>query len=167
MIRDIAYSINKLSRNYKIGKLQSIRKELKKLKIKPGSEIFRDATISDEEERAFHYGGRKELQFNICFEEEGLRYGIALSLERNITLPDITLLYPKARRLNQFIRQEPNFFKEYKMWHWLNKKIRSAIGPVKEISEDLLKPKTFIFIGKLQPKKEIDFDKILTTFDEL
>lgn len=169
MIRDIAYKINKLSHNYKIGKLQSIRKEIKKLKRKPCSEIFHDDddTISDQEERAYHYGGRKELQFNVAFEEEGLRYGIALSLESSRTLPDITILYPNAKRLNQFIRQEPNFFNEYKMWYWLDKKTRIDIGPVKEIPEDLLKPKTFIFIGKLQPKKEIDFDKILTTFDEL
>jgi hypothetical protein len=166
MISDIAYRINELSHGHKIGDLQSIRKEIKKLQRRPGSEIFHAETIYDEENYAYHYGGRKELQFNIGFEEEGLRYGIALSLESSQTLPDITLLYPNAKRLNQFIRQEPNFFNEYKMWHYQNGE-RSPIGPVKEISEDLLKPKTFIFIGKLQPENLIDFDKILTTFDEL
>lgn len=169
MISDIAYRINELSHGHKIGDLQSIRKEIKKLQRKPGSEIFHADTIFDEKRYAYHYGGRKELQFNIGFEEEGLRYGIALSLEPSRTLPApaITLLYRNAKRLNQFIRQEPNFFNEYKMWHDQNGKRSSPIGPVKEISEDLLKPKTFIFIGKLQSENEIDFGKILITFDEL
>ena len=166
MIRDVVYRINQLSHGYKIGELQSIRKEIKKLQRRPGSEIFHDDTIYDQKEYAFHYGGRKELQFNVGLEDEGLRYGIALSLETSQTLPDITLLYPNAKRLNQFIRQEPDFFNEYKMWHYQDDR-RSDIGPVKEISEELLKPKTFIFIGKLQPKNAIDYDKILSTYDNL
>ena len=166
MIRDVANRINELSHRHKIGELQSIRKEIKKLQRRPDSVIFHDDTISDQGEWAYHYGGRKELQFNIGFKNKKLRYGIALSLETSRTLPDVTLLYPKAKRLNQFIRQEPNFFNEYKMWHSQDGK-DSAIGPVKEISKELLKPKTFIFIGKLLPKNGIDYDKILTTFDEL
>lgn len=165
MIRDVANRLNELSDGYKIGGLQDIRKEIKNLQRRPGSLIFHNDTISDEGGWAYHYGGRKELQFNIGFEEEGLRYGIALSLESSQTLPDITLLYPTARRLNQFMRQYPEFFRDYLMWHWQDK--RSSIGTVKEISEDLLEPKTFIFIGKLQKENDIDFDKILATFDEL
>lgn len=115
-IRDVAERLNALSENYKIGDLQNLRKEIKNLQRKPGSVIFHNDTISDEG-WAYHYGGRKELQFNIGFEEEGLRYGIALSLESSQTLPDITLLYPNARRLNQFMRQNPKFFRDYLMWH--------------------------------------------------
>jgi hypothetical protein len=164
-IRDVAEQLNKLSAGYKIGDLQNLRKEIKNLRRRPGSLIFHDDTISDEG-WAYHYGGRKELQFNIGFEEEGLRYGIALSLESSQTLPDITLLYPTARRLNQFMRQHSEFFRDYLMWYWQDEE-RSAIGPVREISEALLKPKTFIFIGKLQKENDTDFDSILTTFDEL
>jgi hypothetical protein len=163
-IREVAERLNQLSGGYKIGDLQSLRKEIKNLQRRPGSLIFHNDTISDEG-WAYHYGGRKELQFNIGFEEEGLRYGIALSLESSQTLPDITLLYPNARRLNQFMRQNPEFFRDYLMWYW--QEVRSPIGPVKEISEALLQPATFIFIGKLQNENEIDFNSILTTFDEL
>lgn len=166
MIRHVAHRINELSHKYKIGALQNIRKEIKKLKRRPCSEIFHDDVIFDQKEYAYHYGGRKELQFNIGLEDEGLRYGIALSLETSRALHKITLLYSHARRLNQFIRQEPNFFNEYKMWHYQDEE-RSDIGPVKEISGELLKPKTFIFIGKLQPKNAIDYDNILVTFGEL
>ena len=155
MIRKIAYKINDLSRGFNIGTLQNIRTEIKKLERRPGSDIFKDSTIDKNDEWAFHYGGRKELQFNIGLEDEGLfRYGIALSLEASHTLPDITILYPKARRLNQFIRQHPDFFADYKMWYH-QENGRSKIGPVKEISEDLLKLHTFIFIGKLQPDNKI------------
>jgi len=44
---------------------------------------------------------------------------------------------------------------------------RSGIGPVVEISDSLLKPHTFIFIGKLVPEKHIDFKNVLETFDDL
>ena len=166
MIRDIANKIDDLAQSHRIGQLQSIRKRIKGLDRRPGSSIFADSTISDDGEWAFHFGGRKELQYNIGIEEEGLRYGVALSLEPSQTLPDIRLLYPKARLLNQFIRQYPDFFSEYSMWHWA-KEGRSEIGPVTQVTEDLLRPNTFIFLGKLQEMGHIDYDAILTTFDEL
>ena len=166
MIQDIAYKINDLSRSHRIRQLQSIRKRIKGFDRRPGSSIFADSTISEDGEWAFHFGGRKELQFNIGIEKEGLRYGVALSLEPSQTLPNISLLYPKARRLNQFIRQYPDFFSEYSMWHWSNEG-RSEIGPVTQITDDLLRPKTFIFLGKLQEMEHIDYEVILTTFDEL
>ena len=167
MIRDIANRINDLAQSHRIGQLQDIRKKINAFDRRPGSSIFRKNTISDKGEWAYHFGGRKELQFNIGIEEEGLRYGVAFSLESSRTLPDITLLYPKARRLNQFIRQNPDFFSEYSMWCWVADKWRSKTDPVKEITEDLLRPKTFIFIGKLQSMEQIDYDAVLKTFDEL
>lgn len=166
MIGDIAERINNLAKSYKIGQLQEIRKKLKGLDRRPGSSIFSNMTVSDESEWAFHHGGRRELQFNIGFEKEGLRYGVALSLEPSRTLPDISLLYPNARRLNQFIRQYPDFFSAYYMWHWVEEE-RSEIGPVTQINEGLLRPHTFIFIGKVQSRDSIDYRSILTTFDEL
>lgn len=166
MIRNIAYKLNDLARQYKIGQLQDIRKKIKRFDRRPGSSIFCNSTISDNGEWAFHFGGRKELQFNIGFEDEGLRYGVALSLESSHTLPDITLLYPKARRLNEFMRQNPGFFSEYSMWYWTNEG-RSKIRKVREITDKLLRPNIFIFIGKLQDTNHIKYKAILETFDEL
>ncbi|PKN12669.1 MAG: hypothetical protein CVU69_06445 [Deltaproteobacteria bacterium HGW-Deltaproteobacteria-4] len=163
MISEIAHKINELSHGYNIGGLQEIRKKLKGLSRRPGSEIFADASISND--WAFHYGGRKELQFNIGDENEGLRYGIAFSLEASQTLPDISLLFPKILKLNQFIRENPHFFSNYNMWHY-HRNSRSPIGPVVEISANLLVPRTFIFIGKIQESDE-GYTEILTTFDEL
>jgi len=166
MLREIAIRINELSKAHEIGRLQDIRKKIKGFDRRPSSSIFSEATIDKNDGWAFHHGGRRELQFNIGDEEEGLRYGIALSLEASRTLPDISYLYPKAKRLNQFIRLQPDFFSDYKMWWWTRDK-RSEIGVVKEIPEALLKPHTFIFLGKIQSTKKIDFESILTTFDDL
>jgi hypothetical protein len=65
MIRDIANKINDLAQEHKVGQLQDIRKKIKAMDRKPGSSIFADSTISDEADWAFHFGGRKVLQFNM------------------------------------------------------------------------------------------------------
>lgn len=163
-IKDIANNINQKSKEYRIGDLQTIRKEIKKLTRKANSQIFNYDTISDEG-WAFHYGGRKELQFNIGFEEEGLRYGVAFSLETSQTLPDINFLRPKINKLNSIIQENPELFLDYKMWYWRG--IRSEITDVKKISSSIIKNGTFIFIGKLMNIKQLDYNEILQTFDNL
>lgn len=164
VISEIAYNLNKLSHDYHIGELQDIRKKLKGLSRRAGSEIFADLSISDD--WAFHYGGRKELQFNIGIEDEGLRYGIAFSLEASQSLPDISLLFPKILKFNQFLRENAGFFTHYSMWHYHND-VRSPVGPVVEISDSLLTPHTFIFIGKLTDIEDVSYENILEAFDEL
>lgn len=164
-IKQIAEKINNLSVNYEIGRLQEIRKSIKNLSRKASSTIFNNETIS-EDGWAFHYGGRKELQFNIGYEDEGVRYGIALSLETSRTLPSIEILYPKLLRLNSLIANEPELFADYKMWFWQGGK-RSEITNVFEIDESLTKNGTFIFVGKIMSINEIDFNEILETFDNL
>lgn len=113
-IREIAVKINEESHKYQFGKLQDLRKEIKGLSKKASSLIFTDQTISNDG-WAFHHGGRKEIQFNIGFESEGLRYGIAFSLETSRSLPDLSILYPKILKLNSLIRNEPDLFLGYKM----------------------------------------------------
>jgi len=164
-ISEIAHKIDQLSSPYLIGDLQGIRKKLKNGAKKAGSTIFREETINDAEGWAYHYGGRTELQFNIGKEEEGIRYGIAFSLEPSHTLPDIELLFPKITSFNCFFRENLGFFKEYRMWYW--QKGRSDIQPVTEIGSNLLVTGTFIFIGKLTKSDGINYQGILKTFDEL
>ena len=164
-ISEIANQLNDLSKNYQIGKLQQIRKELKQLKRRAGSNIFDKTTISDDGEWAFHFGGRRELQFNIGFENEGFRFGLAFSLETSRSLPDIKILFPRIYKLNSIIRESPEFFSDYKMWFW--DKNRSEIGKVTEITKSNIKQGIFIFIGKIIPLENIDFNNILSTFDNL
>lgn len=163
-IREIANEINAKAKNYRFGKFQDIRKEIKGLSKKASSTIFTDQTISDDG-WAFHYGGRKEIQFNIGLEKEGLRYGVAFSLETSRSLPDLSILYPKILKLNSLIRNEPDLFVNYKMWYWKN--TRSKIKDVYEIDDNLAQQGTFIFIGKLIDADNIDYNEVLSTFDDL
>lgn len=163
-IENIAGQINKKSGSYNIGKLQSIRKEIKKLKKRPIQGIFSKQTIT--KEWAFHVGGRSELQFNIAYENEGLRYGFAFSLATSRSLPNLDILYPKILKLNTAIIENALLLEKYKMWcHGQGK--RSAIADVKPIGAELVKNGNFIFIGKIMPNNQIDIDEVLKTFDEL
>lgn len=163
-IREIANEINTRAMNYRFAKFQDIRKDIKGLSKKASSSIFTNQTISDKG-WAYHYGGRKEIQFNIGIENEGLRYGIAFSLETSRSLPDVSILYPKILKLNSLIRNEPDLFDDYKMWYW--KSERSEIKNVFEINGDLAQNGTFIFIGKLMDIDNLDFNEILLTFTDL
>ena len=99
-LKEIAYNLNDKSKAYQFGKLQDIRKELKGLSKKARNDIFVNTPNTMTDNWAYHYGGRSEIQFNIGFEEEGFRYGLAFSLETSQTLPDINLLSPKIKKLN-------------------------------------------------------------------
>lgn len=160
----IANELNVKSADYKIGDLQGIRKKIKGFQQKAGSVIFDARTISDT--WAFHYGGRKELQFNIGIEDDEFRYGLAFSLEPSQSLPDVSILFPKIRVLNHLIRESPELFAPYKMWFW-NGDERTESTPVHEIGEDWVNTDGFIFFGKMMPIDQIDYDVILTTLDAL
>jgi hypothetical protein len=164
-IREIAHKINEESQKHQIGKLQDLRKEIKGLSRKASSMIFTDQTISNDG-WAFHYGGRSELQFNIGFEDEGFRYGLAFSLETSQTLPDIDLLLPKIKKLNTLIQEKPHVFSDYKMWYWQGGE-RSEIFDVRKIGSKLIQNGTFIFFGKLIEEDKLNYDEILQTFDDL
>lgn len=163
-ILELALKLNEASKNYKIGDLQKIRKTLKGLKRSPGNEIFNIATIN-EDGWAFHYGGRSELQFNIGIEEEGIRYGLAFSLEPSQSLPDVSVLYPKILRLNCLIREKPELFSEYKFWYWHGE--RSQPANFVQIPAEIIKSGYFIFFGKLVKEKELDINVILQEFDKM
>jgi len=97
---------------------------------------------------AFHWGGRSELQFNIGFEDNGyFRFGVAFSLEPDRNLQDpVSALHPKILAFNAAM---PRFevLKRLKMW-WYQDHERSQEKDVREISESLVRPGTFVFIGE-------------------
>lgn len=163
-IRELADKINDASADYDFGNLQDYRTKLKNLAKKPTSKIFTDATISDDG-WAFHLGGRSEMQFNIGFEDDGLRYGLAFSLEASQSLPDVSVLYPKILRLNVIFRERPEDFSDYSLWFWSTD--RSSTTQMSEIPSSWVHPKSFIFFGKLMDPAKIDVDEILTTFDRM
>ena len=165
-LKEIAFEINKKSIGYEIGDLQSIRKDIKGLKKRSVNSIFVDNPNTLTDSWAFHHGGRSEIQYNIGFEDEGFRYGLAFSLETSQSLPDIDILYPKVLKLNCLIRENPEFFSEFKMWNWNGDK-RSEISEVTEIQQPIIRKGIFIFLGKTLKMDEIDIDEVLKTFDKL
>ena len=56
-------------------------------------------------------------------------------------------------------------FVNYKMWFWRGE--RSKIENVWEIDDKLVKDGTFIFIGKIMDVDNLDYDDIISTFDDL
>ncbi|MEZ6096884.1 MAG: hypothetical protein R3C03_22130 [Pirellulaceae bacterium] len=70
---------------------------------------------------AIHDGGRSELQYNIGVDDNGeLRFGVAFSFETSRTVPDVSILGAKARRLNLFVGEYPDFFDGLDIWAWAN-----------------------------------------------
>jgi hypothetical protein len=166
-IREIAEKINEHSQKYNVGNLQQIRKENKSLKKLHTRQIFSSSTIFDDDDYAFHDGGRTEIQYNIGFEENNLfRYGLAFSLETGQTLPDINIMYPKIRKYNCLLRSNPTLFLGYEFWAWVDGK-RTKTEIIHEVDSSLVKPKAFIFFGKLIEIKNINYDEILVTFDKM
>jgi len=167
-IEQIAEQINNRSKNFKIGKLQELRTKIKNLKKQPSEKIFNAKTIF--EEYAFHYGGRKELQYNIGMEDiendTYYRYGVAFSLERSQTLPDVTILYPKIQKFNEYMRLFSKEYSDMMLWYY-DENGRSKNYKAGLIDSDIVHPEVFIFFGKLQKENSFSYDEILNDFDRL
>lgn len=175
-IKTIAEEINIAAKNYKMRDFQAIRRRIKgksrTFKIFTGSTIH-IAKKPNDNEYAFHDGGRKELQFNIGFEgdnNEWLRYGIAFSLERSQTLSDPMVLKPKILKLNEYIRKNQSELEDIRFWYYTDtrhQKQRSATLSVTPISESLIGVDTFLFFGKMSPRDTIQPMEVLFLFDRL
>lgn len=169
-IKAIATSINELAHNHEFGEFQQIRSRLKGKKS-VRSVIFDIAKNSVNEEYgwAFHTGGREELQFNIGIEDEErrFRYGVAFSLETTQALPSIDPLRPKIERFNEFVRLNLASLEAFRMWVWRGGKIIKRDTAVREITEDEIEKRNFIFMGKCTPLDSIDTTEILDCFQDL
>lgn len=164
-ISTICEKLNALSKDYKIGQLQTLRKKVKGLSKPKTLKLFSEQTITDE--WAFHSGGRTELQFNIGYESEGFRYGVALSLQLSQTLPDISQFELKIQRFNENLLANYSELKHFDMWVYTRESGRTETFKVTEINSEYFKEGNFIFIGKICSTDSIDLTNILETFDQL
>ena len=166
-IHEIARELNSRCDSYEIGRLQEIRKTIKNFLRRPGPHIFSGQTIHDD--WAFHHGGRPELQFNIGKDgSDGtmLRHGIAFSFQTSRTLPTIDPLKPKVRLFNDFIRLYPDTYADMRMWHF-QQETRSDEYMPSAIPSERVREGVFVFLGKLFPLEQLDYDRILSDFDRL
>lgn len=170
-IQAIARDLNDHASEYAIHTLQTIRKRLKGLKRLPLSNgaIFHSSTVDAAGDWAFHYGGRSELQFNIGNEiingEDCIRYGVAFSLEPSQTLPDVSVLFPKIRRFNEYTALYPDAYDGFRIWYWNG--ARTELFDDRRIRSDFVVRGCFIFFGKYVRREAYSPHPILRTFEEL
>lgn len=165
-LADIVAEIETRALGLEIGRLQEIRKALKGKKRLPHSSIFHPDSIKEKDGYAFHYGGRREIQFNVGFEGSIFRHGLAFSFEPSQTLPNIEVLVPNVKRFNEFLTIYPQELADMTMWYWEGG-VRSSDHPPASITADLVRTGVFVFIGKVQPSDKIDFDLIAQDLDRL
>ncbi len=167
-LKQVVEEINIRSKNYEIGNLQKIRKEIKGLKQMATHDIFTSASTFDD--WAFHYGGRKELQFNVGFEEltdrEIFRFGIAFSFEPSRSLPDIDVLVPKVALFNEYMKSNLEQFADMQMWHFQDRN-RSSDYPPTMIQSHLVSKGVFVFLGIYQTLENLNYDEALEKMDSL
>lgn len=163
LLAQIAEEINKKANEYDVGKLQSIRKQIGGLSRLPSSQLFDQRTVF--EEWGWHYGGRKELQFNIGIEGDNLRYGVAFSLECSQSLPSIDVLIPKIALFNEYLAEYGEQFTDLRMWHYQDG--RSNDYMPSSIPQELVREGVFIFLGGKQNKNCVNYPLVLETLDRL
>lgn len=162
-LQEIANGINAEAHNFDVGQLQKIRKRIQKLKRLPSNQLFDHRTVF--EEWGWHYGGRKELQFNIGIEGSELRYGVAFSLECSQSLPTIDVLIPKISLFNEYMSEFGDNFSDLRMWHFEGK--RSFDYMPSPISQENVREGLFIFLGDKQDLTKISYQLVLETLDRL
>ena len=167
----IANALNERARTHPIGELQTIRTKLKRLGRRPSRDIFAPKTIHAG--WACHLGGRTELQFNIGREmrsgELEFRHGVAFSLDTSQALPDITVLIPKMEHFNTYLQIYSDSYSDMRMWYYQKKQPSGDFSPASVASEmhKLFEKGTFVFFGKRQPARSIDYEAVLDDLDRL
>ena len=166
ILREIVAEIEKRAAGLEIARLQEIRKELKDLKRLPHNSIFHPDSVKENDGYAFHYGGRREIQFNVGFEGDIFRHGLAFSFEPSQTLPNIEVLVPSVRRFNEFLELYPHEFADMMMWYW-DHGTRSTDYPPAPMRPELVRKGVFAFLGRAQDSAQIDFDLFVRDFERL
>lgn len=146
--------------------LQEYRKKFHNLERKAGSALFDLKKPKKEgKDYTFHYGGRRELQFNIGLEgakKDILRYGVAIDLSPGQDIPDpIGTLSPVIEAFNMVSKEEYGDFDLFRNGEKL-----------KEKRIETFKIHDFLFFGKLIEWKEgeiteEEYEDILKTLKDL
>jgi hypothetical protein len=166
-LRPVITKIEEFSAGRPFGGLPKLRKMLKGL-AHVHRRIF---YLPPSENYAFHYGGRRELQFNVGLEDTGktLRYGVAFSFEGSRNLQSLDVLRKSFDRFNAFVKMSPAYLSRFSMWNYQPGIGRSERRPVEPISDELFRWKVFVFVGHTQIAKSrsIDYDGIIDDLDRL
>ena len=159
--------LNFLAGDYRFANLQQLRSTIRGRAGNPSG--MRWVVRKNSDGYAFHRGGRKELQFNLGIEGQGIRYGVAFSFEPSFSYSVDALhrfLDPKIERFNEYLGWNPDEFPTMKMWHWANDERSQEYRPG-PIRMNLYEPRLFIFLGRISTRDNWNPHEVLKTFDEL
>ncbi len=161
-------TLNGHAADYDFGGLQDIRAERRRLRKRPSRHPFRSVGT----DWAHHIGGRQELQFNVGDDEGFLRWGLAISLQPSRSLPDVTILYPKLRKLSDFLEIHGDYLYRlgFEMWDWTDSDVgdsRSRNRPPQRVPDALYNSGSFTFVGKRALFESFDPARVLKDFDVL
>ena len=167
-LNEILFILNNHADDYDFGRLQYIRRDRRPLQRLPSRNPFGYT----DEDWAHHIGGRKELQFNVGADDGLFRWGIALSLQPSRSLPDVTVLYSRLRKLSALLETHGEHFQRlgFEMWDWTageEGRGRSRNRPPQRVADHLYRPGSFIFVGKQAPFDAFDYARVLQDFDVL
>lgn len=145
-IEEVRERLNQCLQGTRLGEFYRIRRELKGKGYDHGGLFQRSRGGS--RGYAFHRGGRKELQFNIGFEDDHyFRYGVAFSLEAGQDLPDpIETLDSRIEAFNAIIPMQPRLARFYMWVHHQNGDVTEY--PAGPIPTNVLANGNFIFLGQ-------------------
>jgi hypothetical protein len=174
LLQPVIERIEGLARNRPFGQLPQLRKRLKNIR-QAHKQIFyfvrSPNTPKTELRYAFHWGGRRELQFNLGLEDSGhtLRYGVAFSFQGNRNLTNLGVLRPSVDRFNDFVKRNPAYLSRFLMWTYEPGRGRTERLAVRPISGELFRWGVFVFVGSTQPARtrSIDYGRILEDLDWL
>ena len=159
--------LDSLAGDYRVGNLQQLRSTIRGRSGNPSG--MRWVVPKNSDGYAFHWGGRKGLQFNLGIESQGIRYGVAFSFEPSPSYSVEVLhrfLDPKIERFNEYLGWNPDEYPTMRMWHWANNERSQEYRPG-PIRMNLYEPRLFIFLGRISTRANWNPHEVLTTFDEL
>ena len=167
-LNEILSILNSHAADNDFQKLQDIRAERRPLQKRSSRYPFRSVNAN----WAHHYGGRKELQFNVGDDEGRLRWGVAISLQPSRSLPDVSVLYPKLRKFSCFLETHGARLHRlgFKMWDRTDDadgRVRGHDRPPQRVPDALYRRGSFIFVGKRESWESFDPERILKDFDVL
>ena len=166
-MQELALEISARANGRPIGAMQ--KRRARRIGLTQPPSLFDGRTIWDK--YAYHVGGRTEFQFNIGYESfEGsqctFRHGVAFSLERSQTVPDISIFRDRIQRFNEYIDVHPKSFDDFSMWYWIDGERRPNQAPA-PIPDTLVRPGVFVVLGTTCPPNAIDIETVLDDFDRL
>ncbi len=146
-IREVANAIDQevITGQYAIGNLQEIRKQLRGLRCRAGSTIFKFPRNQPVRDYAYHWGGRRECQFNIQFHNKldgnYIEFGLAFSLEDMRGCDIVEELEPRICRFNEFTNGANGDFGNYQL------AVTYQNGGFEPRDRDLIIPEEWVEVG--------------------